>query len=74
MLKSVGTVNGKRTVILGLSFGNLQKFRDEPGDTYIHVDGDEIGVDFDILIMSGRTEADLAAMLMPRLDKTGGKA
>ena len=57
MIRAIGTdADGKRVVMLGLSFGNLDKFRAEPGDTFIRIKGSEIGVDHDIIIFSCRTE------------------
>lgn len=63
MIKGIATVNGRRTVMLGLSFKNLDKFRAEPGDTFIPIDGKEMGLPFDILIFSGETEAHLQGMI-----------
>jgi hypothetical protein len=57
MIKARATINGRKTLILGLSFGNLDRFRAEPGDTYIKVDGREVDMPFDVLIISGETEA-----------------
>ena len=59
MIKAIANVNGRPTVMLGLSFRNLDKFRDEPGDTFIPIDGTEMGLSFDIMIFSGETEAHL---------------
>lgn len=63
MLKAIGRLNNKSTVFIGLSYGNLDKFRDQPGDTYIKIRGEQLGIDHDILIFSGRTEEELAEML-----------
>lgn len=63
MMKATGTVNGRNTLFIGLSFGNLDKFRTEPGDTYIRISGKEMGLPMDVLIFSGKTEADLADMI-----------
>lgn len=49
---------------IGLSFGNLDKFRAQPGDTFIKIEGPEIDLPFDVIIFSGRTEAELAEMMM----------
>lgn len=55
------TVRGRPIVILGLSAVNVERMRaDEP----ILVDGDEIGIDVDIVVFGGRgDEADLEARL-----------
>lgn len=64
MIKATGMFNGRRCVVLGLSFGNLKRFRDEPMDTFIKIDGEQIGLDQDIIIFSGRTENEMADFLM----------
>lgn len=61
MLKAVATgPDGKSLLIIGLSFGNLDRFRAEPGDTFIKISGKEMGLPIDVLILSGETEAHLA--------------
>lgn len=50
--------DGRAILVIGLSFGNLDKFRTEPGSTYIKIDGREMGLPTDVLIFSGATEAD----------------
>lgn len=55
--------DGNKLLVLGLSFGNLDKFREAPGDTYIRISGDEVGLPVDIMIISGRTEADLVGLI-----------
>jgi hypothetical protein len=64
MIKATGKgPTGNDTLFVGLSFGNLDKFRDGPLDSYITIDGKEIGLPFDVMIFSGRTDAELAEML-----------
>jgi hypothetical protein len=58
-------VNGRPTLLLGLSFANLDKLRAAPGDDHIRISGHELHIPFDIIITAGRTEADLAAMVAP---------
>lgn len=69
--------DGRKVLWLGLSFGNLKHFRDHPGDTFIKVDGTEFGVDFDVLLFSGRTEQemmrDVADMIGPNTKATFSK-
>jgi hypothetical protein len=60
MLKAIAHANGRKILVIGLSFGNLDKFRAEAGDTYIAIDGREMGMDLDVMIISGETEADIA--------------
>jgi len=64
MIKAIahGT-DGRDILVIGLSFGNLSKFRAEPGDTYIRIDGAEMGLPMDVMIISGETEADMAETL-----------
>ncbi len=64
MIKATGKgVSGKDTLFVGLSFGNLDKFRAAPLDSYITINGDEVGLPFDVMIFSGRTEAEMADMM-----------
>lgn len=57
---SITRPDGKALLLIGLSYGNLDKFRAAPGDTYIKVLGSEVGLPFDVMIFSGETEAHLA--------------
>jgi hypothetical protein len=64
MIKGTATTaDGRKLLMIGLSFGNLDKFRAEPGDTFIKIDGKEMGLTFDVLIFSGETEAHLQTMV-----------
>jgi hypothetical protein len=63
MLRARATIDGQPTLLLGLSFKNLDKFRAEPGDTFIKIKGEEMNIPFDILIFSGETEAKMAEMV-----------
>ena len=64
MIKATATQPDGRTLLtLGLSFGNLDKFRAEPGDTFIKIDGKEMGLPIDIIIFSGETEAHMQTMM-----------
>ena len=61
MLKAIADgPDGRKLLIIGLSFDNLDKFRAKPGDTFIKIDGREINLPIDVLIFSGATEADCA--------------
>lgn len=55
--------DGREMLVIGLSFGNLEKFRAEPGDTFIKIDGREMGMSSDVMIFSGETEAACAATI-----------
>jgi|HubBroStandDraft_6_1064221.scaffolds.fasta_scaffold00529_16 hypothetical protein len=58
MIKGTATgADGRQVLMIGLSFGNLDKFRALPGDTFIKIDGTEMGLPLDVLIFSGETEA-----------------
>jgi hypothetical protein len=50
-------------LFVGLSFGNLDKFRAAPLDSHITINGAEMGLPFDVMIFSGRTEADMAELM-----------
>ena len=60
MIRAAGMQNGKPTVFLGLSFGNLARFREQPGDTYIKIPAEQLGMSHDIVIFSGRTEEEMS--------------
>lgn len=64
MIKATATGPDGRTILLiGLSFGNLDKFRAEPGETFIRVEGKALGIPVDLMIFSGETEAHCAESL-----------
>jgi hypothetical protein len=64
MIKATGKgPNGRDTLFIGLSFGNLDKFRAGPLDSHIRIDGRELGLSHDVMIFSGRTEAEMADLL-----------
>ena len=64
MIKATGTgPNGRKLLLIGLSFANLERFKQQPLDTFIRIDGAEMGLDFDVTIISGRTEADMADLV-----------
>jgi hypothetical protein len=63
MIKATATLGDRTLLMIGLSFGNLAKFRAEPGDTYIKIDGKEMKLPIDVLIFSGETEADMQKMM-----------
>jgi hypothetical protein len=64
MIKATTTTPEGRTLLLiGLSFGNLDRFRAEPGETYINIDGKEMGLPIDIVLFSGESEAHLQEMV-----------
>lgn len=55
--------DGRMALYVGLSFGNLDRFRQQPLDTFIKIDGKEMGLPVDVVLFSGKTEADLAEFL-----------
>lgn len=63
MIKAIARVNRKKVLVLGLSFANLDRFKAEPIDTYILVDGKDLGLNIDVLIMSGETEEEIMSAL-----------
>lgn len=61
MLKATATgPDGRPLLVIGLSFRNLEVFRQRPGDTFIKIAGAELGLPIDVVIFSGETEAHLA--------------
>jgi hypothetical protein len=64
MIKAIASDGtGKNILVIGLSFANLDKFRKEPGDTFIRIRGAEVGLPVDVMIFSGQTEAHCAKTL-----------
>jgi hypothetical protein len=64
MIKAIAVDGtGKSILVIGLSYANLDKFRKEPGDTFIRIRGAEVGLPVDIMIFSGETEAHCAKTL-----------
>jgi hypothetical protein len=63
MIKATATQGDRTLLMIGLSFGNLDKFRAAPGDTYIRIDGKEMGLPVDVLLFSGMTEQEMQAMM-----------
>ena len=63
MIKAMIVSGSKRALMLGLSFGNLDILRQQPLDTFITVDGAPIGINCDIILFSGETEADMERLL-----------
>jgi hypothetical protein len=59
MIKASAMLGDRKLLLIGLSFGNLDRFRAEPGDTFMMINGKELDVPFDVLIFSGETEAHL---------------
>lgn len=58
MIKATATgPDGRTLMMIGLSFLNLEHFRNQPGDTFIKIDGKEMGLPLDVIIFSGETEA-----------------
>jgi hypothetical protein len=55
--------DGKTVLVIGLSWGNLDRFRADPLNTHIRIDGAEMGLPLDIIIMSGRTEAEMGEFM-----------
>lgn len=60
--------------MIGLTFGNLKKFRQHPRDTHIIINGDEIGLPIDVVIFSGETEEAMAHELILRGTRPAGSA
>ena len=69
MLKATMTDAAGRTVLMiGLSFGNLAKFKEAPLDTFIKIDGKAMGLPIDVLLFSGETEGEMGRFFA---DKVG---
>jgi hypothetical protein len=69
MLKAITVKpNGRTELLLGLSFENLDRLRAMPGDDYIRIPGQLLGLPIDIVIYSGRDEAHLTEIIAPFID------
>jgi len=56
-LRTLATPKTRERIWLGLSAGNLKRL---PNDEPIWVHGEELGIDFDIIIFAGETEESMA--------------
>jgi hypothetical protein len=65
MLKMIATDprTGRNILVIGLSFGNLDKFKSMPGDTFIKIKGEEVGLSVDVILFSGETEQSMARQM-----------
>jgi hypothetical protein len=68
MIKATGKLDDRPTLFIGLSFGNLDRFRAAPGSTYIKISADQVGTSHDIIIFSGPTEDEMARLLAQGMD------
>lgn len=60
MIKATMTdENGRTVLMVGLSFGNLAKFKAAPMDSFIKIDGAAMGLPIDVMLFSGRTETEM---------------
>lgn len=66
MIKAKGISNGRPVIVLGLAEENIKRLKDNDP---ILVHGKDIGIDFDISIFYGQTNADLVKALKPITDK-----
>jgi hypothetical protein len=55
----MSATTGRQLVLLGLSHANLARLKADGLNGFIRVNGDELGVPFDILITAGATEAEM---------------
>src|SRR5215471_1550737 len=67
MLKMLAGEPPKQFLVLGLSFGNIDKFKAQPADTYIRVNGSEFNLPTDVILYSGDKNRAFGK------DKTSGK-
>ena len=59
MIKATATIDGRQLLMIGLSYGNLDKFRKAPLDTFIKIDGRAMDLPIDVLLFSGETETSM---------------
>lgn len=55
--------DGRMLLVLGLSFANLDRLRANPGDDFITIKGEDVGLPVDVMLFAGQTEAHLAQTL-----------
>lgn len=67
MIKATGKLDGRDTLFVGLSFGNLDRLRAAPLDSHIRISGQDTGLPFDVMIFSGETEAAMADIMAQAL-------
>ena len=63
MIKAKAIVDGRDTVIIGLSYKNLAALRAEAGVACIHIVSAELNIPFDILVFSGADESAMVETL-----------
>ena len=64
MIKAtIDSVAGRKMLILGLSFENLDRLRENACDGFIKVDGEKLALPMDVLIYAGQTEAHCAEVI-----------
>lgn len=68
MIKARATLNGRDTVMIGLSYNNLASLRADAGDAYMRIVGSELGLPMDIVIFSGKDEDTLVDLLVPGIN------
>ena len=59
--------DGRTTLVIGLSFGNLAKFKAEPLDSFIAIDGKLMDLPIDVLLFAGESEGELARFMADRI-------
>lgn len=59
--------DGRTVLMVGLSYGNLDKFRAMPMDTFIKIEGEAMGLPIDVMIFSGRTEEEMGRYFAERI-------
>jgi hypothetical protein len=68
MMKAIMTnQNGRAVLMIGLSFGNLAKFKAEPLDTFIQIDGAAMGLPIDVMLFSGETENEMGRFFADKI-------
>jgi len=60
MLKGVGEQNGRKVLIFGLSYVNLERLKDGKP---IQVFGEEMGIPYNVVIFAGETEQAMAEVV-----------
>jgi hypothetical protein len=67
MLKAVAGVSGNQCLVIGLSFGNIDRFLAAPMDTHIRIRREETGLPIEVVLFSG------SPALQLRIDTQGNQ-
>jgi hypothetical protein len=65
MIKAMGSIGGRKVLILALSHHNLDRLRADGLHGHIPIAGNEFGLPFDIHLTAAASEKEIVAALLP---------